>query len=176
MVDLVNDNTPRPADRIDVGWREWLALPELGVPAIKAKIDTGARTSALHAFELDTYESKGKRRVRFQLHPIRHRPDIVVAAEAEVVDERVVTSSSGTQEQRVVIRTPLTVGGATWSIELTLTNRESMRFRMLLGRTAMHGRVLVDPAVSFLCGRRGERAIARLYDVRPSSIRPGRLR
>jgi hypothetical protein len=175
MVGLVSD-TLQSTNLIDVGWREWLALPELGIPAIKAKIDTGARTSALHAFELVTFESEGSRRVRFQLHPIRHRPDIVVAAEAEVVDERVVTSSSGTQEQRVVIRTPLSVGESSWPIELTLTNRETMRFRMLLGRTAMQGRVVVDPSASFLCGRRGERAIARLYDVRPSSTRLGRSR
>ncbi len=147
-------------------------MPEIGVIAIKAKVDTGARTSALHAYHLDTFEHNGVRRVHFVLHPIRRRPDIVVEAETDVVDERAVTNSGGQSELRVVIRTPVTIGGVTWPIELTLTNRETMRFRMLLGRTAMEGRVVVDPGSSFLRGRVRGREIAQRYGVRHVRTRP----
>lgn len=138
---------------LTVGWREWVSLPELGIPAIKAKVDTGARTSALHAFELDTFVEAGQQRVRFSIHPLQRRTDVVLTCESDVIDRRVVSDSGGHREQRYVIATPVTVGEQTWEIELTLTDRDSMRFRMLLGRTAMGGRILVNPEASYLTGR-----------------------
>lgn len=139
---------------IIVGWREWVALPDLGLPAVKAKVDTGAKTSSLHAFDLETFREDGRERVRFGVHPLQDDERLTVWATADVVDERSVTSSSGHEELRVVIRTPLRLGDATWPIELTLTDRRSMRLRMLLGREALAGRLLVDVRVSFLHGRR----------------------
>jgi hypothetical protein len=135
-----------------VGWREWVALPELGIDAIKTKVDTGASTSALHAIHVRRFNEQGRLRVRFEVHPLQRRTDITINCVADVVDERLVTSSSGHRERRLVIRTPLTIAGRCWPIELTLTNRDNMGFRMLLGRNAMHGRLLVDPSASFLAG------------------------
>jgi hypothetical protein len=140
-------------EEILVGWREWLALPELGIPAIKAKIDTGARTSALHAFELDSFREDGTERVRFGIHPLRKRTDIEIFCVADVIDQRLVTDSGGHREERFVIRTQVQIRGVTWPVEMTLTNRDTMLFRMLLGRTAMRNRILVNPAKSYLTGR-----------------------
>ena len=142
------------------GWREWVALPGLGVPAVKAKLDTGARTSALHVAALEPFEQAGQLRVRFVLHPLRRRDDIAIRCEALVVDRRLVSDSGGHLERRYVIRTPLALGGREWPIELSLTNREQMLFRMLLGRTALAG-WLVDPQRSFMHGRRLRRAYRR---------------
>jgi hypothetical protein len=132
-----------------LGWREWVALPELGIDAIKAKIDTGARTSALHAYRITVFEDDGRRRVRFAVRPVQRRKQPEVECIADVIDERMVTSSSGHRERRLVIRTPLDVGGRTWPIEITLTDRDEMSFRMLLGRQALRRRVLIDPGRSF---------------------------
>ncbi|NND44710.1 MAG: ATP-dependent zinc protease [Xanthomonadales bacterium] len=140
-----------------LGWREWVGLPELGITRIKAKVDTGARTSALHAFEVEPFEERGRQRVRFKLHPIKRKPDTVVECFADVIDNRVVRDSGGHSEQRWVIRSMLEIGSARWPIELTLTSREDMLFRMLLGRTAMQGRVVVDPSKSYQQGRRRSR-------------------
>lgn len=137
-----------------VGWREWVSLPALGVPAIKAKIDTGARTSALHAFALERYRERGKSRVRFLVHPLQRRRDIVISASAEIVDERVISDSGGHRERRLVIMTPVRLGEVEWEMELTLTDRTSMRFRMLLGRSALRNRFLVDPGASYVAGPR----------------------
>ncbi|MDX1454480.1 MAG: ATP-dependent zinc protease [Gammaproteobacteria bacterium] len=137
--------------RIAVGWREWLALPELGIDRIKAKIDTGARTSALHAFDLEFLPPRdGKDWVRFGMHPVQGDTDTVLYCEAEVIDRRQVTDSGGHQEERPVIKTLLKLGDDEWPIELTLTGRDNMRFRMLLGRTAMRGRLNVRPDKSFM--------------------------
>lgn len=132
-----------------IGWEEWVALPELGLPAIKAKVDTGARTSALHAYFVELYRAGRVQRVRFGVHPIPRRADIAVVCAARVVDQRVVTSSNGTRETRYVIATSIRIGDREWPIEVTLTNRDAMSYRMLLGRQAIGEGILVDPASSF---------------------------
>lgn len=139
--------------KTQIGWREWLTLPELGVPAIKAKIDTGARTSALHAWFIEPFDKDGRKYVRFGLHPLQRRTDITMTCEAPVKDRRLVSDSGGHREMRYIIETMVRFGAQQWSIEMTLTNRENMLFRMLLGRTAMTGRLIVDPAASYLGGR-----------------------
>ncbi|MGH8478909.1 MAG: ATP-dependent zinc protease family protein [Gammaproteobacteria bacterium] len=143
-----------PAPSTPVGWREWLALPALRIPAIKAKMDTGARTSALHTFRLERYDEDGRAQVRFWIHPLQGRGDIVLPCVAEVIDLRTVSDSGGHRERRYVIRTTLAYRGREWPIELTLTNREDMLFRLLIGRSAMvQGGLIVDPARSYLGGR-----------------------
>lgn len=133
-----------------IGWREWIAFPELKIPKIKAKIDTGARSSALHAFDIDTFEIDGKPRVRFKVHPKQRDTNQTIIAEAELIDERKVRSSSGQAELRPVILTEVNLMGKRWQIELTLTNRELMGFRMLLGRQAVRGIFLINPGKSYL--------------------------
>ncbi len=144
-----------------LGWEEWVGLPDLDLPAIKAKVDTGARTSALHAFFVEPFGSPSRRMVRFGVHPIPGRNDVTVTCTAEVVDHREVTSSNGESEMRYVIRTPVKLGERTWPIELTLANRETMSYRMLIGRQAIQDDMLVDPATSF----RQPRLSYRRYDI-----------
>lgn len=130
-----------------IGWSEWVQLPQLGLPLIKAKIDTGARTSALHAFEIDKFTNRGAPWVRFSIHPLQANSQFVLTCEAPVIDRRLVTDSGGKGEKRFVIETFATMDGLTRSIQLTLTNRDKMAFRMLLGRQAI-GKFgfLVNPA------------------------------
>ncbi len=140
---------------LTLGWREWVSLPQLGLDRMKAKVDTGARTSSLHAFELRDYDDAGVHRVEFKMHPNQHDTETVVVCVADIVDERLVRDSGGHQEKRWIIESPLTIGAVTWNIELNLTSRDDMRFRMLLGRTALNGRAVVDPSRSYVVGKRG---------------------
>ena len=135
-----------------IGWREWVALPDFNIDAIKAKIDTGARSSALHAFNLKRFRRRGKRMVRFEIHPIQRTSRQAVEVEAEVIEDRMVRSSNGKVERRPVIRTSVRMYNRDWEIELTLTSRDEMGFRMLLGRHALRGQFLIDPGRSLRAG------------------------
>lgn len=133
-----------------IGWREWVGLPDLGVDKIKVKVDTGARTSALHAFDIEVVMRDGVEYVHFNIHPAQHAGSGVVAANAPLHAWRWVRSSSGSRSHRPVIRTQLEWAGHSWPVELTLTNRDEMGFRMLLGRQAIRNRAVVDAGRSFL--------------------------
>jgi len=142
----------RTKAKAQLGWREWVALPDLGINRIKAKVDTGARTSCLHAYRTEPYTENGERRVRFWVHPVQNNLHESIECDARVLDERTVSDSGGHKEQRLVIETTLVVGDLSWPVEMTLTNRDTMRFRMLLGRTAMSGRSEIYPEASYLAG------------------------
>lgn len=145
---------PRSSELVTLGWREWVCLPELGIRHIKAKVDTGARTSALHGFAIEEFVADGVQRVRFRIHPVQKDNTTEVECTADVVDRRVVRDSGGHQELRWVIRTTIEIGPHRWPAEFTLTSRDDMLFRMLLGRTAMVRRALVNPARSYLVGKK----------------------
>jgi len=169
-------STPKDSAQVVIGWREWIALPALSIPAIKVKADTGARTSALHAFYAEPFRHHQRAYVRFGVHPLRGRRDLVVVCTCALLDQREVSDSGGHRERRWVIETPLRLGDAEWPVEMTLTDRDSMLFRMLLGRTAMVGRVLVDPTGSYLVGKKPD--LEALYGrsaaaTAPDLVRPG---
>ncbi len=140
-------------ERPAVGWREWVALPDWGVPAIKAKIDTGARTSALHAFDIETFERDRSTWARFLIHPWQDSGSDEIAVEAPLMDRRTVRSSSGASRLRPVVTTTVELAGTLVPIEVTLTRRDEMGFRMLIGRQALRRRFLVDPGRSYLGGK-----------------------
>jgi hypothetical protein len=142
------------ADLLVIGWREWLGFPELGIKNIKAKIDTGARTSALHAFDIEPFVKKGKKYVAFKVHPFQKDWKSVTRCVAEMVDERSIKDSGGRSSMRPVISTRIKIGELSWMIEVTLINRDEMGFRMLIGREAIRGHLLVNPGNSFLLGLR----------------------
>ena len=138
----------------EIGWREWVALPGLGIPAIKAKVDTGARTSSLHTYFIESFRDGGRDMVRFRMHPLQKRTDIEIACVTPIIDVRLVKDSGGHVEERFVIETPVSMGDQQWPIEITLTNRDDMLFRMLLGRTAITaGQLKVNPERSYALGK-----------------------
>ncbi len=136
-----------------VGWREWVALPTLGIARIKAKLDTGARTSALHALRCERYSEGGAPYVRLHVQPRQRDGERVLVVETAIIDERSVTDSSGHRERRIVVVSDVALGAQRWSIELTITNRDALRFRMLLGRSAMQGHLIIDPDRSYVLGK-----------------------
>ena len=152
-----------PVNKIILGSEEWCSFPELGIPTIKARVDSGAKTSALHAINIAPFIKEGQNWVKFDINPIQNNVKTIISCEALLVDKRVVKSSSGFREQRYVIQTSLDIGNSKWLIEMTLTNRDSMGFRMLLGREAMSGRVLVDPEQKYLLGQPSIDSLKELY-------------
>ena len=153
----MTDRRGNAGETLRVGWREWVRLIDLDVAAIKAKIDTGARTSALHAFAIEPFRRAGAQWVRFEVHPIQRSSTVKIKCEAKAIDERAVRNSGGQVERRYIIETRLMLGHRAWPIELALANRDQMGFRMLLGRTALEGRALIEPGRSFLAGQRPPR-------------------
>lgn len=140
------------ASKLLIGSREWISLPSLTIPAVKAKVDTGARTSALHAVRIEIFSDRGKKFARFAVHPAQRRSDLTIECVAPVVDSRVVSDSGGHRERRWVIEAEFSAGGFSETIEITLANRETMSYRMLLGRSALR-HFLIDPSRSFMLGR-----------------------
>ena len=151
------------AQKLILGSEEWCSFPDLNIPIIKARVDSGAKTSALHAVNIAPFVRDNENWVKFDINPIQNNTKAVKHCEAKLIDKRVVKSSSGYREQRFVIQTELKIGEATWKIEMTLTNRDSMGFRMLLGREAMSGRVLVDPEQKYLLGQPSLESIKTFY-------------
>ena len=165
-------------DKIVVGSEEWCSFPSLSIPAIKARVDSGAKTSSLHAFNIQSFTRNGQAWVSFEAHPIQNDRKTTVRCESPVIDRRFVKSSSGNREKRYVINAPVQIGGDIWEIELTLTNRDSMGYRMLLGREAMSGRMLVDPSASFCLGEMSSSDVSKLYGVQeqaPNGLKIGVL-
>lgn len=149
-----NKTSPKqPDQQVTLGWREWISLPDLGIYKIKAKVDTGARTSALHAYFVEPYKEKGAQQVRFGIHPIQGDTETSIICTALVMDKREVTDSGGHRETRYIIETTAEIGLTQCKIEMSLTNRDTMKFRMLLGRTALAGQFNVDPELSYCSGK-----------------------
>jgi hypothetical protein len=137
----------------EIGWREWISLPDFGVRNIKVKVDTGARSSSLHAYDLEYFRRRGREYVRFEICPHQRSSKSAVVVEAPVLEHRSVRSSSGKASKRPVIITNIAMLGEKWPIEVTLANRDEMGFRMLLGRQAVRGRFLVNPGQSYYGGK-----------------------
>jgi hypothetical protein len=136
-----------------IGWREWVSLPELGLLEVKAKVDTGARTSALHAFALRPFKENGRDRISFDIHPLQRNNKTILTCVADIIDLRWVSDSGGHREERYVIKTPVQIGNKIMPIEITLTERDTMLFRMLLGRSAIRNHFWVNPAKSFISNK-----------------------
>ena len=150
-------------NKVIVGSEEWCSFPELGIPTIKSRVDSGAKTSALHALNIAPFIKDESNWVKFDINPIQNNTKTLIHCEAKLIDKRIVKSSSGFREQRYVIQTILEIGNSKWPIEMTLTNRDSMGFRMLSGREAMSGRVLVDPEEKYLLGQPSNESLQELY-------------
>ena len=152
-------------EKLIVGWREWAALPQLKIKRIKLKVDTGARTSALHAFNIRPLKKGGKDFVQFEVHPIQRNEEFIQSCVCPVRDYRWVMDSGGKREKRFVIETPIRLGSIEWPIEITLTDRDQMRFRMLLGRSAVKHKFLVDPAGSYRTRKRKKKQSVQIRRV-----------
>jgi ribosomal protein S6--L-glutamate ligase len=153
----------RISKKILIGRTEWCQFHELGIPAIKAKVDTGARTSAIHAVNIKPYHRNGNLYVSFDVTPIQGDDDTVVHCHRPVIDERMIMSSNGHKEHRYVIETPMSLGGETWDVELTLSNRDPLRYRMLLGIQAMDARLFIDPHLECNQGKVLRKTLAKYY-------------
>lgn len=151
------------SDKIIIGSEEWCAFKTLGIGAIKARVDSGAKTSSIHAFNIQVFKRNSNPWVSFEIHPIQQNRKTTIRCEAPIIDKRTVKSSSGDSERRYVIRAPMRIHDFEWEVELTLSNRDTMGYRMLLGREAMHNRMLVDPSASFLLGDKSDLEIDDLY-------------
>ena len=151
------------SDKIIVGCEEWCSFPQINIPAIKARVDSGAKTSALHAINIKTFKKEGTSWVGFDVHPLQNDGKTTIHCEAPVYDKRRVKSSSGSSELRYVIKTVLAIAEDTWEVEVTLTNRDNMGYRMLLGRQAMSGKMIVDPESSYLLGEPSEDLLIQHY-------------
>lgn len=154
MTDIDYSGMQLPNQLLNAGWREWVALPQLGINGIKAKLDTGARTSSLHAFRLQPFKERGRHKIAFAMHPIQENYDYIKECVADIQDYRWVCDSGGHEEQRYVIITQLKMAEYYWPIEVTLSNRDNMLFRMLIGRTAMKDKLIINPSDSFLTGNK----------------------
>ncbi len=154
--------------KLQIGWYEWCSLDKLGLPAIKAKIDTGAKTSALHAVDIKPYIQKRIEKVSFVVLPLQANNNLQIHCHANVIDKRLVMSSNGHKEQRYVIKTPITIGDEHWDIEITLSDRDPLKFRMLLGREALKNKVIIDPGRTLYQGKQDESSIKKLYRKRSS--------
>lgn len=154
--------------KIIVGGEEWCSLLSLKIPAIKVRVDSGAKTSALHAEDITPFEKNGEQWVKFKINPIQKNSLYVIDCEAKVVDKRIVKSTSGSRESRYVILTELKLAEETWEIEVTLTNRDNMGFRMLLGREAMSGKLIVDPDEKYMHGIVTPEKLKEYYQIKTS--------
>lgn len=153
-------------DKILVGRSEWCGLPLLNIPAIKAKIDTGARTSAIHAFDIHPEMIRHKKYVNFKVHPIQNNSHITLLCQSLVTDERYIMSSNGHKEFRYIIMTDLKIGENIYNIELSLSNRDPLTFRLLLGREALNKRMIIDPSLACYQGKYKRLAVERLYKIK----------
>lgn len=165
-------------DKIIIGSEEWCAFPGLGIPAIKARVDSGAKTSSIHAFNIHKFRRNGESWISFEVHPLQGDRRTVIRCEQPILDKRLVKSSSGIAETRYVIAAKIKVGDESWDIEITLANRDSMGYRMLLGREAMSGRMLVDPSLSFCLGEMSTERLDDYYGTKKnqrSGLRIGLL-
>lgn len=152
-----------------IGWQEWCTLPKIHIPAIKAKIDTGAKTSALHASDIRPFYRHGSPFVHFIVHPIQRSLKFETPCTALVIDQRQVMNSGGYKELRYVIMTTMTLGKLTWNVEITLTNRDPMTFRMLLGRDALKEHMIIDPGRMLCQGKFTAKQLHALYAQLPKS-------
>jgi len=157
------EGTSKKSPLLHIGWQEWCAFSELHIPAIKAKIDTGAKTSAIHASDLKPFTREHKHYLHFLVYPLQHNTDIKKRCTAEIIDKRFVMSSNGCQEERYVIKTLISMGGQSWEIELTLSDRDPLRYRLLLGREALRGRVLINPSKACCLTKLNTQEINHLY-------------
>ncbi|MBB63898.1 MAG: ATP-dependent zinc protease [Waddliaceae bacterium] len=146
-----------------IGWREWCVCSQLDIPAIKAKIDTGAKTSSLHAANIVPFKKGDNKYVRFLVHPLQGHAEVELECEALVIDYRGVMSSNGHIENRYVIRVEMQLGTLKWPIDLTLSNRDPLKFRMLLGRDALSGHFMIDPYRSYLQGKFSQTEVRQFY-------------